>query len=302
MFILLGARVFSLTFYGVNGHRWVEELLVSLPGGETGFLIFVNALIFVLAFFLDYFELAFIVIPLIGPAADHLGIDLVWLGVMLAVNMQTSFLHPPFGFALFFLRSVAPKDSYLDRVTGKATRGRHDRPDLLGRGAVRGDPADHGGDGDPVPGPGDALQVRRADRSIPRPSRSRCRCRARTCRSTSSRRAFPISQVRPRCRPCRRRCRRPKAPGPEPNDSPSSRASGGMPGIRRATRDRVQKAARTRKTIPALAALGRDDEGMGLTETSSSRPNGKAGRAGTARRTGPLSCKRSRVLASHSPG
>lgn len=123
MFILLGARVFSLTFYGVNGHRWVEELLTSLPGGETGFLIFVNVLIFVLAFFLDYFELAFIVIPLIGPAAEHLGIDLVWLGVMLAVNMQTSFLHPPFGFALFFLRSVAPKDSYLDRVTGKHTDG-----------------------------------------------------------------------------------------------------------------------------------------------------------------------------------
>ena len=123
MFILLGARVFSLTFYGVNGHRWVEELLVSLPGGETGFLVFVNLLIFVLAFFLDYFELAFIIIPLIGPAADKLGIDLVWLGVMLAVNMQTSFMHPPFGFALFFLRSVAPKDSYIDRVTGKRMAG-----------------------------------------------------------------------------------------------------------------------------------------------------------------------------------
>ncbi|NJL08203.1 MAG: TRAP transporter large permease subunit [Methylacidiphilales bacterium] len=123
IFILLGARVFSLTFYGVNGHHWVEELLTSLPGGETGFLIFINILIFVLAFFLDYFELAFIIIPLIGPAADKLGIDLIWLGVMLAVNMQTSFMHPPFGFALFFLRSVAPKDSYLDRVTGKYTEG-----------------------------------------------------------------------------------------------------------------------------------------------------------------------------------
>ena len=119
MFILLGSRVFSLTFYGVNGHRWVEELLVSLPGGEVGFLLFINALIFVLAFFLDYFELAFIIIPLIGPAADRIGIDLIWLGVMLAVNMQTSFMHPPFGFALFFLRSVAPKDSYIDRITGK---------------------------------------------------------------------------------------------------------------------------------------------------------------------------------------
>ncbi len=119
IFILVGARVFSLTFYGVNGHLWVEHLLTSLPGGQTGFLLFVNALVFVLAFFLDYFELAFIIIPLLGPAADKLGIDLVWFGVMLAVNMQTSFMHPPFGFALFFLRSVAPKVPYLDRLTGK---------------------------------------------------------------------------------------------------------------------------------------------------------------------------------------
>ncbi len=119
IFILLGARVFSLTFYGVNGHLWVEHLLTSLPGGQIGFLVVVNALVFVLAFFLDYFELAFIIIPLLGPVADKLGIDLVWFGVMLAVNMQTSFMHPPFGFALFFLRSVAPKAPYLDRLTGK---------------------------------------------------------------------------------------------------------------------------------------------------------------------------------------
>ncbi len=118
LFILVGARVFSLTFYGVNGHIWVENLLVGLPGGQTGFLIFVNAFVFVLAFFLDFFELAFIVIPLLGPAAEHLGIDLVWLGVILSVNMQTSFMHPPFGFALFYLRSVAPRESYTDRVTG----------------------------------------------------------------------------------------------------------------------------------------------------------------------------------------
>ena len=117
--VLVGARVFSLTFYGVNGHVWVEHLLTSLPGGQVGFLIFVNAFVFVLAFFLDFFELAFIVIPLLGPAAEHLGIDLIWFGVILGVNMQTSFMHPPFGFALFYLRSVAPKDSYLDRVTGK---------------------------------------------------------------------------------------------------------------------------------------------------------------------------------------
>src|ERR687890_609391 len=119
LFILIGARVFSLTFYGVNGHVWVEHLLTSLPGGQVGFLIFVNIFVFLLAFFLDFFELAFIVIPLLGPAADKLGIDLIWFGVMLGVNMQTSFMHPPFGFALFFLRSVAPKIPYLDRVTGK---------------------------------------------------------------------------------------------------------------------------------------------------------------------------------------
>jgi tripartite ATP-independent transporter DctM subunit len=119
IFILVGARVFSLTFYGVNGHVWVEHLLTSLPGGQIGFLLFVNAMVFVLAFFLDFFELAFIVIPLLGPAAEKLGIDLIWFGVILGVNVQTSFMHPPFGFALFYLRSVAPKESYIDRITGK---------------------------------------------------------------------------------------------------------------------------------------------------------------------------------------
>jgi len=119
VFILIGARVFSLTFYGVDGHKWVEELLVSLPGGVVGFLIFVNVFIFFLAFFLDFFEIAFIVIPLLGPAAERLGIDLIWFGVVLGVNMQTSFMHPPFGFALFYLRSVAPREPYIDRVSAK---------------------------------------------------------------------------------------------------------------------------------------------------------------------------------------
>ncbi len=109
VFILIGARVFSLTFYGVDGHLWVEHLLTGLPGGKTGFLIVVNILVFVLAFFLDFFELAFIIVPLLAPVADKLGIDLIWFGVLLGVNMQTSFMHPPFGFALFYLRSVAPK-------------------------------------------------------------------------------------------------------------------------------------------------------------------------------------------------
>jgi TRAP-type mannitol/chloroaromatic compound transport system permease large subunit len=123
VFILIGARVFSLTFYAVNGHVWVEHLLSSLPGGQLGFLIVVNILIFFLAFFLDFFELSFIVIPLVGPVADKLGIDLIWFGVLLGVNMQTSFMHPPFGFALFYLRSVAPAKDYIDKITKKITPG-----------------------------------------------------------------------------------------------------------------------------------------------------------------------------------
>ncbi len=119
VFILIGARVFSLTFYGVNGNVWVEHLLTSLPGGQLGFLIVVNILIFVLAFFLDFFELSFIIIPLVGPVAEKLGIDLIWFGVLLGVNMQTSFMHPPFGFALFYLRSVAATKPYVDKITGK---------------------------------------------------------------------------------------------------------------------------------------------------------------------------------------
>jgi TRAP-type mannitol/chloroaromatic compound transport system permease large subunit len=111
--------VFSLSFQGVDGPKWVEHLLSGLPGGQVGFLIVVNLLIFVLAFFLDFFELSFIVVPLLGPVAIKLGIDPVWFGVLLAVNMQTSFMHPPFGFALFYLRSVAPTEDYQDRLTGR---------------------------------------------------------------------------------------------------------------------------------------------------------------------------------------
>jgi TRAP-type mannitol/chloroaromatic compound transport system permease large subunit len=123
LFILIGSTVFSLSFQAVDGPRWVEHLLTGLPGGQLGFLIVVNALIFFLAFFLDFFELAFIVIPLIGPVAEKLGVDLVWFGVLLAVNMQTSFMHPPFGFALFYLRSVAPGTQYNDRITGRSIAG-----------------------------------------------------------------------------------------------------------------------------------------------------------------------------------
>lgn len=119
LFILIGATIFGLVFQGVDGPKWVEHLMSSLPGGPLGFLIVVNILIFFLAFFLDFFELSFIVVPLLAPVADKLGIDLVWFGVLLAVNMQTSFMHPPFGFALFYLRSVAPDKEYTDRVTKK---------------------------------------------------------------------------------------------------------------------------------------------------------------------------------------
>ncbi len=119
VFILVGSTVFSLVFQGVDGSRWVEHLLTSVPGGQIGFLIVVNLLIFFLAFFLDFFELSFIVVPLVAPVADKIGIDLIWFGVLLGVNMQTSFMHPPFGFALFFLRSVAPAKEYTDKLTKK---------------------------------------------------------------------------------------------------------------------------------------------------------------------------------------
>lgn len=158
MFILIGARIFSLTFYGVNGHLWVEHLLTGLPGGMYGFLVFVMVAVFLLAFFLDFFELAFIIVPLLKPVAETIfrtspeavviakGLGLavitttdptgvtretvadvtpfmIWFGVLLAVNMQTSFMHPPFGFALFYLRSVAPKEAYTDKVTGRSIDG-----------------------------------------------------------------------------------------------------------------------------------------------------------------------------------
>ena len=107
VFILIGSRVFSMVFQGVDGAKWVEHLLTGLPGGVVGFLIVVNIFIFFLAFFLDFFEIAFIILPMLGPVAEKMGIDMVWFGVLLCVNMQTSFMHPPFGFALFYLRGIA---------------------------------------------------------------------------------------------------------------------------------------------------------------------------------------------------
>ena len=121
IFILVGATVFSLVFQGVNGGKWIEHLLSHIPGGRLGFLIFVNIFIFFIAFFLDFFEIVFIIIPLLIPTAIALDIDLVWLGVLICVNMQTAFMHPPFGFALFYLRGIAPpevksRDIYLGSI------------------------------------------------------------------------------------------------------------------------------------------------------------------------------------------
>ena len=121
VFILIGARVFSLVFQGVGGRDWIEHMLTSLPGGVVGFLTFVNIFIFVIAFFLDFFEIAFIIIPMLAPAADKLGIDLIWFGVLICANVQTSFMHPPFGFALFYIRGIAPptvksSDIYLGAI------------------------------------------------------------------------------------------------------------------------------------------------------------------------------------------
>jgi TRAP-type mannitol/chloroaromatic compound transport system permease large subunit len=119
LFILVGSTVFSFTFNAADGHVWVEHLFDQIPGGALGFLIVVNLLVFVLGMFLDFFEIAFIVIPLLAPVAEKMGIDLVWFGVIIAMNLQTSFLTPPFGFALFYLRSVAPRSDYRDRVTNQ---------------------------------------------------------------------------------------------------------------------------------------------------------------------------------------
>ncbi|MBG1242088.1 TRAP transporter large permease [Nostoc sp. NZL] len=110
VFILFGSTAFSLVFRGLNGDRFMFDVLANLPGGKTGFLVVSMAVVFILGFFIDFFEIAFIVVPLFVPVAQNLGIDLVWYGVILGANLQTSFLTPPFGFALFYLRGVAPPE------------------------------------------------------------------------------------------------------------------------------------------------------------------------------------------------
>ena len=119
LFVLIGSTIFALTFQAIDGPTWVKALFAALPGGELGFLLFVNVLIFILGCFLDFFEIAFILLPLLLPVLKEMEINLVWFGVMVALNLQTSFLTPPFGFALFYLRSVAPNSEYVDKVTRK---------------------------------------------------------------------------------------------------------------------------------------------------------------------------------------
>ena len=109
VFLLIGSTVFALVFRGLDGDLWIEGTLTSIPGGALGFLIVVNIVVFLLGFFIDFFEIAFIIVPLIVPPAIILGVDLTWLGIVLAVNLQTSFLTPPFGFSLFYLRGVTPE-------------------------------------------------------------------------------------------------------------------------------------------------------------------------------------------------
>lgn len=108
LFLLFGASFFTLVLRGLDGQQWIESLFTHIPAGQLGFLLFVNVAVFLLAFFLDFFEIGFIVLPLVEPVAVKLGIDMTWFAVLLAVNLQTSFMHPPFGIALYNLRSIAP--------------------------------------------------------------------------------------------------------------------------------------------------------------------------------------------------
>jgi TRAP-type mannitol/chloroaromatic compound transport system permease large subunit len=123
MFVLIGATIFSHSFNALEGRLWVEQLFAELPGGTTGFLVVVTVLIFVLGLFLDFFEIAFVLLPLLAPVAQTLGIDLVWFGILVAVNLQASFMTPPFGFSLFFLRGAAPRSDSIDPESGRTVPG-----------------------------------------------------------------------------------------------------------------------------------------------------------------------------------
>ncbi len=175
LFILIGSTVFSFTFNAAEGHIWVEHLFTNMPGGAMGFLIVVNVLVFILGMFIDFFEIAFIVIPMLAPVADKLlpallpagapaDWALIWFGVIVAMNLQTSFLTPPFGFALFYLRSVAARTDYKDRVTGRNHPGGDHRPDLQRRDRVHCHPGRHGRDGRDLPRAGHRHGDQESDR------------------------------------------------------------------------------------------------------------------------------------------
>lgn len=110
VFLLIGSTVFSLVFRGVYGDVWIDNLLLNIPGGKWGLIFIANLVIFILGFFIDFFEIVFIVIPMIAPTAAKLGIDMVWFGVMIGMNLQASFLTPPFGFSIFYLKGVSPPE------------------------------------------------------------------------------------------------------------------------------------------------------------------------------------------------
>ena len=108
--ILIGASVFSLVFRGLGGEELIEQIFNSIPGGLFGSMVLVMVLIFLLGFILDFIEISFVIVPIVGPVLMAMGADPIWLGIMIAINLQTSFLTPPFGFALFYLRGVAPEN------------------------------------------------------------------------------------------------------------------------------------------------------------------------------------------------
>ena len=220
LFILVGSTVFSFTFNAADGHIWVEHLFDDMPGGAMGFLIVVNILVFILGCFIDFFEIAFIVIPILAPVADKIlpgllppgtpaDMTLIWFGVIIAMNLQTSFLTPPFGFALFYLRSVAAKNDYKDRRHRRADPGGADEPDLQGLDRLHLRAAGDGGGADRLPGAGDRRH--REDGARSTPTR---RCRSMQDKSNADRdsasgaaAAVPAAPRRRRPQPAPRRQR-----------------------------------------------------------------------------------------------
>ena len=263
VFILVGARVFSLTFYGVNGHVWVEHLLTSLPGGQLGFLIVVNILIFVLAFFLDFFELSFIIIPLIGPVADKLGIDLIWFGVLLASTCRRrSCIRRSASRCSTCAASPRPRTTSTGSPRKTVTRG-HDRADLLGRGAVRADPGRHGRPDHHLPADGDGLQggreeVRPEQDPDHRSRRGRIDATRRQGRHRSSSEQERAEKALEKPSGPRRRAHRPAGAAPAPAKRRRARPKARRPAASRTTPPRRSRRRRRPRSRPAASrALAR---------------------------------------------